>query len=1011
MKKILSVLLVLMLCVGMLPTAAFADGVAPAADDPTHPAPVEDSTMYLSKVYDPDTGILTLESYAKGAMVEVETVTKVPSDIILVLDQSGSMAYDFNGKSDASYADSRQKALKDAANAFIDAVAADYDEQANHRMAIVTFNSRGSTKLGWTYVDAAGQTKLKNTIGTTPDGGLGSSPSGGTQVQTGLQQANTLMDNRQGNNTGRQKVVIVFTDGVPGNKGFDADVATSAISSAKTLKDNGAIVYAVGIFNGAAEMAIPTTKYFTDNGAKASDVWQVPSSDTAGQEWHIYNGLFAADTEINISDAAAGNRFLSYLSSDYPSATEFGAEKVTGKGGFLGIQSYEGYSITSSAAGSAAGYYLTANNAAGLTNIFKSIADSTLEGGASIQLGTSTVVKDVVSPYFQIDADNAVMSEAKAYSVAYNNGNWGTAHVADFTPTVAADGKTVSVTGFDFSAHWCGQNAPDGQKLVIEIPIKPLDESAGLNLPTNVDTSGIYDGNDNLVKLFPVPTVDINKFKVIREDSDGNELSSTWIHMDNVDDPDSFNVTKAVPEDNYPGLTSGKLYGGMYSVDGEGEKTYANCGLNFAPVAGGVYHLREVSPNYLQPSVIYVYKEYAPYKIEYIYMVTAIDEAEYYSGVGFTFTRPNEDGTTVTAALDNDEAYNQILIDYENRTDETYSVTNLFPRLNDDDWLYIAAADFDKDADGYAAENKTFDIVPYYVTNDGVKVTGRVDLTVATNSGVGLDSDGYTMISGANKVIATTATATNSFSLTAHGLTTFSMFRVEPIEIADEPAEEVEEDIEEPTEEVEEPTEEVEEPTEEVEEPTEEVEEPTEEVEEPAEDVEEPTEKVEEPAEEVEEPAEDVEEPTEEVEEPAEEVEEPAEDVEEPAEDVEEVPEEESVAEPVEILSVSAKAVKTGVSKTKFTASVTLNSADVAKVGFIYSVKNSTKDVEATLVSDSNGEATFTANWSESGYNARSIINVTPYFVLEDGTVVYGEQQSYSYAALLISTIANNFYR
>jgi len=46
--------------------------------------------------------------------------------------------------------------------------------------------------------------------------------------------------------------VILFTDGVPTKQSdFDTTVANGAIQSAKALKDAGATVYSVGIFNGA----------------------------------------------------------------------------------------------------------------------------------------------------------------------------------------------------------------------------------------------------------------------------------------------------------------------------------------------------------------------------------------------------------------------------------------------------------------------------------------------------------------------------------------------------------------------------------------------------------------------------------------------------------------------------------------------------------------------------------------------------------------------------------------
>ena len=172
---------------------------------------------------------ITIEAYATGTVAT--TTRTIPVDIVLVLDQSGSMSYDFNGNSTSTNSNRRQYAMKQAVNSFIDAVAAKYDTaDSDHRMAIVTFGSDASTLQGWTYVDAAGKNSLQGKISGLPD-----TPSGATNIAAGMSVAETLLGsgyNYTGSNTKRQKVVIVFTDGVPTeNTDFDTDVANNAITS------------------------------------------------------------------------------------------------------------------------------------------------------------------------------------------------------------------------------------------------------------------------------------------------------------------------------------------------------------------------------------------------------------------------------------------------------------------------------------------------------------------------------------------------------------------------------------------------------------------------------------------------------------------------------------------------------------------------------------------------------------------------------------------------------------
>lgn len=106
---------------------------------------------------------ITMEAYTTGSVTSVESA--VPLDIVLVLDQSGSMAYDFNGNSTSTNTARRQYAMKQAVENFIGSVAEQYNaETADHRMAIVTFGSDASTLRGWTYVDQNGAQALKGVV-------------------------------------------------------------------------------------------------------------------------------------------------------------------------------------------------------------------------------------------------------------------------------------------------------------------------------------------------------------------------------------------------------------------------------------------------------------------------------------------------------------------------------------------------------------------------------------------------------------------------------------------------------------------------------------------------------------------------------------------------------------------------------------------------------------------------------------------------------------------------------
>lgn len=95
-----------------------------------------------------------LEAYTTG---QVTTTTSIaPCDIVLVLDQSGSMAYNFDGNETSTDSARRQYAMKQAVNTFIEAVADKYNaEKSDHRIAVVTFGTNASTLMDWTLVTPA----------------------------------------------------------------------------------------------------------------------------------------------------------------------------------------------------------------------------------------------------------------------------------------------------------------------------------------------------------------------------------------------------------------------------------------------------------------------------------------------------------------------------------------------------------------------------------------------------------------------------------------------------------------------------------------------------------------------------------------------------------------------------------------------------------------------------------------------------------------------------------------
>ena len=266
------------------------------------------------------------------------TVSGKPLDIVLVLDASGSMS-DPMVKGDRT---KRIDALKTAANRFIDTIATQNqsitDESKQHQVAIVKFAGDKTTEVGnKKYRDSWGDTynysqTMKN-LTPCKDKGAESlkstvnsiSPDGSTRADYGLELADEQFSFGRAD---AKKIVVFFTDGSPtSSSGFQASVANSAINSAKSLKNKGADIYTIGIFDGAN-----------------------PSAD------------------LTADGTSKENKFMHAVSSNYPAASS-------------SISFWGEWTINFGARAENANYYKSATSAAELEEIFKDISGSIIQAG------------------------------------------------------------------------------------------------------------------------------------------------------------------------------------------------------------------------------------------------------------------------------------------------------------------------------------------------------------------------------------------------------------------------------------------------------------------------------------------------------------------------------------------------------------------------------------------------------------------------------------------------------
>ncbi len=360
-----------------------------------------------------------------------------PLDIVLVLDASGSMDSAMGSGDDTKRID----ALKSAANSFIDEIANQNatvkDAAKQHQVAIVKFAGDKTDKVGNDTYYAKGyrynySQVMKKLAPCTNDtkGDFSSQvnaikPAGATNAAAGLELA-------KGQTSGRsdaKKVVIFFTDGTPTTQSsFSPNVASDAVGHAEKMKDAGAAVYSIGIFQGAHPDIDPV-------------------SDSTSNE----------------------NKFMHAVSSNYPSAT-YSYKKTSGK--------YE-WNFGDRAKGSDgkdATFYKSATNADELKHVFDDISKEIIKG-AGYPTETSEgyerttgyiTFDDQLGDYMQVTDLSKLVYNGTVYGCKSKTteGNVDTYHFSGSVNSglAAADLKDVVITVTR------SDNAAVGDKVQVKVP-------------------------------------------------------------------------------------------------------------------------------------------------------------------------------------------------------------------------------------------------------------------------------------------------------------------------------------------------------------------------------------------------------------------------------------------------------------------------------------------------------------------------------------------------------------
>ena len=425
---------------------------------------------------------IQLESWISGT-----TRTSVtPSDIVLVLDTSSSMSLSMPGASN------RMEALKTAVNSFVTALEQQnqgVEESLQSRVAIVNYcdAALSGIQLHLTRADSSGAAAMRSAVSNLTQAGR-------TRMDLGLDYAQQIMN--QESDPQRKRAVILFTDGVPNTEeqaGFLMPAANKCLATARAMKESGIEVFSITTEPQASSTPGEAMPTYTSNG---KNYYIAPLYCDVG-----YTG------EVNTTDENGinlVNRFMYLVSSDNPHAQDMDTPNA-----------WNGADTGNTRGESRATYYYTTPEAAGLAEVFRTIAEevSTVDSG----LNGDTEARDYICSPFHRDAAESVRVSMAEYQ---GNGSWGSPQDITGEVNISDSDDRVIVKGFDYSSHYVSENTRSsgngagtyrGSKLIISFRIKPQATFGGNHLATNGSTSGIYQNGtaDTAEVLYPVPAADL----------------------------------------------------------------------------------------------------------------------------------------------------------------------------------------------------------------------------------------------------------------------------------------------------------------------------------------------------------------------------------------------------------------------------------------------------------------------------------------------------------------------